>query len=149
MGKIIYVTEEQFLEGFGKTNESTTVATPQGGDTNMANSINKAKQKVPNADNVMVNPSMFDGNGANDPVQIDVQATNGQDAKGKIDKLMNSNPPLKQLSNKGNLMANVRMESRTVKKSFVEEERKRYMREHAIKIKKGDLDEFLMTTDFI
>lgn len=150
MGKTIYLNEEQFVKLFGESNDnqSTTIALPDGNNKNVANSINKAKQNTPTADNVMVDTSDFDSNTNNDQVKIDVQAKNGQDASNKINKMMSTNPQLKSLSSKGKLTANVHMEGKQYKtftKQQIEEQRLKYLRENSTILTKEQIQNYLMT----
>lgn len=120
--KIIYITESQFLKEFGENGDKNTLAMPTSNSQNMSNSIDNARKLNPSSDNVIVDTSMFDSSSNNDPVQIDVKAKNGQEAQNKINKMMSSNPQLKTMSAKGNLMANVNMECEIKTKKMVDEE---------------------------
>lgn len=150
-GKVITITKEMFLREFTtmSDNERNTLATPSS-DTgeDMANSINKAKQLNPQSDNVVVDTSMFDSTSNNDPVAIDINARNGQDARSQINNMMTANPQLKSLQANGNLMAKVHMEGRIISKREIEEERKKLklkkLRENSIEYSKDELNEAIL-----
>lgn len=143
-GKTIYVNEEQFLREFG--NERTTIAMPNS-SKNMGNSINQAKQMNPSAKDVMVDTSMFDSTSNNDPIQLDVNAKNGQDAQKQINTMMSNNPQLKQLSNKGNLMANVHMEGKVYTKQQIQEQRLKYLRENTKTFTKQQIEDKILNKE--
>lgn len=144
MSKTIYITESQFLREFGEDNEVTTMAVPDSKTKDIASTVNKSKTSVPNATNVMVDPSMYDSSKSNDAVQVDVDASNGMDAQQKINTMLNNNPPLKSMANKGNLLANVHMENKVFSKKQIQEQRLNYIRNNSYTISKSNLDKIFL-----
>ena len=144
-GKVIYITEEMYLKEFTTNgdDERNSMAFPDStNDSDMANSINKAKQLNPQSDNIMVDTSMFDSTANNNPIQIDVNAKNGQDARTQINNMMTANPSLKTMQANGNLMAKVHMEGELKTKKQIEEEKKlKYLRENSVEMNKKHLQE--------
>lgn len=131
MSKIIYLDEERFIKEFNEKSTAYVDGSSDSSQNDMGSAINKAKTNNPTDKNFIVNTSSFDGQTDNNPITIDVNATNGQDAKNQINKMVSSNPQLKNMQSNGKLMANVHMESKVYSKKDIQEQKRNYMKEHS------------------
>lgn len=104
--------------------------------TSMSTAIDKAVQnnKRSGENDFVVDPNDFSNGGASDgkEIGIDITAKNGTDAQKKIQQTMQS-PQMRTLADKGELHANVHMESKKANKKLVE----------GIRFSKSEMDEFL------
>ena len=97
------------------------------GSPNLANDINSAKQKSPNAGTYTFNPSTYaDKNKSKNPTSINIQAKDGADLSNTLNKAMKSNPDVARSVNNGNAMV------------------KADLKNESITFSKKELDNFLM-----
>lgn len=120
-----------------KESDSNAYVTSSNGSngsmTSLGSDINNTRTNNPNDDNFVVDLSSYDNSNHNNPVSLDVSASNGNEAQRKIQNDINSNPQLKSMMNKGQLNANV----------HIKEEYIRNLRENSIPFTKEEMNEIL------
>lgn len=79
----------------------------------LANDLSKAKNNNPTDKNFIVNTNSYDGNTNNNPITIDINATNPNDGAMKLKRTM-QNPSVKTLMSKNNVNANIRMNNESI-----------------------------------
>lgn len=98
-----------------KEDGNAYVKSSTGSQSSMGSDINKAKAQNPMDNDIHVDLQTYDGNKSNDPVTIDVNAENGNDAQNQIKDIMKK-PGLQNIASKGQMDAVVHLkEEKTIK----------------------------------
>lgn len=93
----------------------------QSGSANLANDVNVAKSKDPNAKTYVFNPSTYtDKNKSTEPTNINIKANDGIDLSNTLNKAMKSNPQVAQAVKNG--VATVRANLKNESISFTKKE---------------------------
>lgn len=87
----------------------------QNGSPNLANDVNNAKSKVPNANTYVFNPTTYaDKNKSSEVTNINIDAKDGIDLSNTLDKAMKSNPQVASAVDKGNAVVKAELTNETI-----------------------------------